>query len=135
MLNHTQCHEVLEAETLESGVKGLQDIIDKIEQDDAHKLYCSQCHQAITSLKNKTHIQGQFLHERINPAGFQFLIGCFHQSLGCDVAGQTSMEYTWFDGFHWQQCQCSQCEQAMGWYFSRYNQHFYALIMRHLACK
>lgn len=118
---------------LDTGPSCLEQIIDDIIQDESSLLYCLHCRQAITSLKEKRDIRGRFLHERINPEGFQFLIGCFNQALGCDISGKPSPEYTWFEGFHWQQCLCCRCQQHLGWYFSRQNEHFFALIMKSLT--
>ena len=118
---------------LDSGLYCLEQIIDELMQDDSSRLYCHKCHNAITVMKAKTEINGQFLHECINPQGFQFQIGCFQQSLGCDISGKASLEFTWFDGFSWQICSCNQCHEHLGWYFSRCDEHFYALIMKRLV--
>ena len=123
----------LEAQTLDSGLSCLQELVDEVVQDESSRLYCGACFNAITSLKAKAEIRGHFLHECINPQGFQYQIGCFHQSLGCDISGQPSLEYSWFEGFHWQLCAGNQCQQHLGWYFSRYDRHFFGLIMRRLT--
>jgi hypothetical protein len=97
-------------------------------------ILCRFCHAAITSRREQLEIGGHHQHRFMNPAGLQFLIGCFKLAPGCDIIGAPLAEYTWFRGHSWQGARCSDCGEHLGWFYQNGEAHqFFGLIVDKLA--
>ena len=106
------------------------DYDERIEEN--KKLFCTFCKSHITDLDAVISINGAQSHTFSNPAGFIYSINCFQSAPGCQTAGESSSEYTWFSGYEWQIAICHSCREQLGWLFSN-GQQFYALIADRLT--
>ena len=91
-------------------------------------LICSHCSAAITTSNQAISINGQHEHAFFNPSGIAFEIRCFRQAPGCQVQGEPTTEFSWFDGYSWQYAICSNCLVHLGWFFSSGENSFFGLI-------
>jgi hypothetical protein len=97
-------------------------------------LVCKACGHDITSDGERISINGQHVHTRMNPAGFEYTFDCFREAPGCRQVGTPSYEHTWFAGYCWQIAVCAGCGEQLGWLF-RNQDGFYGLIKDRLAEK
>lgn len=96
-------------------------------------IICRQCRQEITRSEERFSIQGAHRHTFANPHGLVFEIGCFQNCVGCGYAGAASDEFTWFAGYLWRACFCSNCLTHLGWLFtSTGGDGFHGLILERL---
>lgn len=97
-------------------------------------ILCRFCHAAITTQRAELQIESHHQHKFINPAGMQFLIGCFDLAPGCDIAGLATSEYSWFRGYTWQMARCSDCGEHLGWFYQKGEANqFFGLIVEKLV--
>ena len=96
------------------------------------KIRCRSCGRVITSLREKTSIDGSHAHTFFNPAGIIFELGCFRQAPGCQLFGEASMEFTWFAGCSWRFALCGGCRAHLGWQYEGREMAFYGLILTKL---
>lgn len=107
-----------------------QDVEEPKEKAD---IICRQCRQAVTRSEERFSIQGAHRHTFANPHGLVFEIGCFQNCMGCGYAGAASDEFTWFAGYRWRACFCSNCLTHLGWLFtSTGGDGFHGLILERL---
>ncbi len=99
---------------------------------DERRLLCLQCGQLITHESDSVVINGQHVHTCVNPAGYKYTFGCYHQAPGCQAVGSVSFDHTWFASHSWQIAICSGCKEHMGWLFSNGGK-FFALIQNKLV--
>ncbi len=93
-------------------------------------LICKACENKITTLADKTKIDGTFQHSFLNPAGQVFEIGCFTDAIGCSIAGIPTSEWTWFSDYSWQIAICASCSSHLGWFYSGNKKlSFFGLIL------
>lgn len=116
----------------------LKDLLPDLQEDTelrrAELILCRFCHAAITSQREQLDVDGRHQHRFINPAGLQFLIGCFRLAPGCDITGTPTDLYTWFSGHSWQNARCSDCGEHLGWFYQSGEEHqFFGLIIEKLA--
>lgn len=98
------------------------------------RILCAACGNGITTAKARTSMFGDFVHHKVNPYGYEFLIGCFRQAPGCAIQGQPVPQDTWFPGYDWRFALCDHCATHLGWYYeSPDQQYFYGLILERLA--
>ncbi len=83
----------------------------------ANKLVCHICGTVITTQHQRISVMGRQVHSKINPAGFAYHFTCYTHAPGCMVAGEPSLDHTWFSGYTWQIASCKQCLEHLGWYF------------------
>lgn len=95
-------------------------------------LLCAHCHNPITHSRESCSIGGDSEHHCVNPAGILFHIQCFRTAPGCTVLGPSTMEDTWFTGYHWQMAYCNQCQSHMGWHYAGAGPGFFGLIKNRL---
>lgn len=95
-------------------------------------LHCARCGYAITSNAHRITVAGSHVHARHNPAGFGFVFGCFARADGCAIAGEPTLEHTWFAGFTWQYASCAACLAHLGWYFAG-DEAFFGLVLDRLV--
>ena len=107
---------------------------DQLSAKEKRSLICKACGHDITSDEERISINGQHVHTRINPAGFEYTFACFRHAPGCRQLGATSYEHTWFAGHCWQIAVCAGCGEHLGWLF-RNGDVFYGLIKDRLAEK
>lgn len=96
------------------------------------KLLCHVCKTIITDSSAKIEQQGNHVHHRTNPSGFNFEFGCFQQAPGCAGIGEAVSEFSWFNNYSWQIAVCRGCEQHLGWLFKG-DDRFYGLILNRLV--
>ncbi len=88
---------------------------------------CIACNKKITSDKERFEYNNQTEFQFINPGGYYFDIITFAEADGCKVMGESTLEFTWFDGHAWTFAVCSRCSNHLGWkYTGKYS--FYGLI-------
>ena len=97
-------------------------------------LVCKACGHVITTDGERVSINGQHVHTRMNPGGFEFTFDCFREAPGCRQVGVPTYEHTWFAGYSWQIAVCGGCGEHLGWFF-RNQDGFYGLIEDRLAEK
>ena len=107
---------------------------DQADGKEKRALICKACGQAITSDEARISINGQHVHTRMNPSGFEYTFDCFRDAPGCRQQGTTSYAHTWFAGYCWQIAVCGGCGEHLGWLF-RNGEVFYGLIEDRLAEK
>lgn len=79
---------------------------------------CAWCLNRVANEKDRFRVQGQDEFTFSNPDGIRFEILTFSELCGCDRTGTPTLEHTWFPGYSWLFCQCSECGQHLGWYYS-----------------
>ncbi len=77
-------------------------------------------------------VDGSHEHVFTNPAGISYRIGCFSDAYGCLVHGTPTDEFTWFPGYRWCFCTCSQCRTHLGWFYHDGEKHFFGLVLAYL---
>lgn len=111
------------------------EVADQEAEQPEEKAYilCRQCRQAVTRSEERFSFQGAHRHTFANPHGLVFDIGCFRDCLGCGYSGAASDEFTWFAGYRWRICFCSNCLTHLGWLFSSPGgDGFHGLILERL---
>ncbi|MCM2283325.1 MAG: cereblon family protein [Desulfobacula sp.] len=96
-------------------------------------IVCAFCSHPITTPSKQILIHDGFRHIFANPHGYVFEIGCFSEAMGCRPVSNPSAEFSWFIGYSWQTCICSQCATHLGWFFSSESDHFWGLILEKLV--
>jgi hypothetical protein len=95
---------------------------------------CRFCRAPITTRRDELVIGEAHQHRFINPAGSQFLIGCYRLAPGCDISGLAMEEYCWFEGYLWQYASCTDCGEHLGWFYqSGESNQFFGLIIDKLV--
>ncbi|MCF8106133.1 MAG: hypothetical protein K9K64_11665 [Desulfohalobiaceae bacterium] len=108
----------------------IEELDESEEGRDDKSLVCAGCLNPITRNQYRISKQGQHKHVFFNPSGLVFELGCFSTASGCFQTGQSTLEFTWFDGYAWQITLCSACNLHLGWlYRSREGDGFYGLIL------
>jgi len=111
-------------------------IRDRVDEDDTPEdddIFCRQCLQPVTNVKERIHRQGAHIHTFANPHGLVFEIGCFKNADGCGYAGPAMDEFTWFSGYRWRMALCRTCLVHLGWLFlSSGSDRFNGLILDRL---
>lgn len=95
-------------------------------------LVCRACRARITTEDARASFFGAHTHDRMNPSGFAFRIGCFRSAPGVLVATPPSAEFPWFPGHRWQIVVCRGCFEHLGWLFSGPDT-FYGLVLDKLV--
>jgi hypothetical protein len=98
-----------------------------------HIIICRECGNPVTSPDRIISVNDKHKHTFINPAGITYQIGCFSSAGGCIVYGEPVLEHTWFSGFAWNYCICSNCRVHLGWHFQNNDERFFGLILNLLA--
>ncbi len=96
------------------------------------RLLCRLCGSPITRDENRISIEGRHVHRRINPAGFEFELGCFDEAPGAVVAGRPTAEFSWFAGTTWAYSLCRRCGAHLGWFFEG-GTRFHGLVLNRLV--
>jgi hypothetical protein len=100
---------------------------------DGKRLMCRLCARVITFDAARIQMEGAHEHEKANPAGLLFRIGCFRVAPGCAAHGVAVAEHTWFAGWRWQLAFCGGCQVQLGWAFLGDAGRFYGLILNRLV--
>jgi hypothetical protein len=93
---------------------------------------CRACGHAVTKRAARIEVDGTHVHERANPSGFLYRIGCFREAPGCGAAGDASTFFSWFPGYAWQLALCAGCGVHLGWSFRNDASAFFGLILERL---
>src|SRR4029079_4024947 len=80
-----------------------------IDRDQARAIRCRACEAAITHADAKIEVMGRHEHPRTNPAGPDFLLGCFDDAPGCVSIGEASDHWSWFPPNAWRVAICASC--------------------------
>ena len=93
-------------------------------------MVCRRCQHTIANSTMKFNVEGTHEHLQCNPDGFTFVFGCYKDAPGCQVVGQATNQFTWFNGFQWRLAICQECYHHLGWYFNAKGQNygFFGLI-------
>ncbi|MCB1050774.1 MAG: hypothetical protein H6510_10865 [Acidobacteria bacterium] len=92
-----------------------------------NRLVCRSCQFILTDQPRRIRRQGQCQFVLANPFGLLFEIELYAQLFALPL-GPPSSEFTWFPGYCWQVLMCPGCNQHLGWFFSRSDDAFWALI-------
>jgi hypothetical protein len=99
-------------------------------EDEGPVLRCSACDAPITRPRDRVERFGAHLHDRVNPGGYAFTIGCFGRADGARAVGVPSDDFPWFPKHAWQIAACAACAAHLGWYFRSPNAPpFFGLIV------
>jgi hypothetical protein len=79
---------------------------------------CAWCLNRVANERDRFQYEGKDEFSFANPAGVQFDIILFSQTLGCRETGVPTLDYTWFAGHAWSFCQCDRCGHHLGWYYA-----------------
>ncbi len=114
--------------------QGLDPALTELLQDPATGQYlvCGLCSHVITQAAHAMDVNGAHQHNCTNPHGFEYLVGCYAQALGCDIKGERNHADSWFPGYQWRLASCGDCQQHLGWYFDTADDFFYGLITERL---
>jgi hypothetical protein len=96
----------------------------------ARAFHCLACITRVCDESALISVAGGTQHRFVNPAGCAFVIACF-ASASCAVAGEPTLEHTWFPGHAWSIANCRNCGRQLGWLFAGAT-HFYGLILDRL---
>lgn len=103
---------------------------------DEKLLLCVHCGHVITSRQHASDINGQHVYCFRNPAGTEFVIGCFDKADGCTVIGPAESRWSWFPPHHWSMALCRQCGNHLGWHYGTGSAAgFYGLVLKLLQEK
>ncbi|HVJ20141.1 MAG TPA: cereblon family protein [Polyangiaceae bacterium] len=94
----------------------------------AASVVCADCGNFVTTVTEKTSVDGRHQHRFMNPDGLHFEIVCFSRAPGAVGVGESSSVWTWFPGYVWQAVVCSACVRHLGWSYSRGADGFFGLI-------
>ena len=81
-------------------------------------LRCAVCDAPITRERDRVERCGGHVHDRVNPAGVAFRLGCFGRADGVRGVGGESDEFPWFPRHRWMVVVCASCTAHLGWRFS-----------------
>jgi hypothetical protein len=95
-------------------------------------LRCRVCEAAVADPRDRIERFGAHIHERVNPSGFTFVIGCFARAGGVFEVGEESGEFPWFPRHVWCCVACASCGAHLGWRFSQGADAFIGLILERL---
>jgi hypothetical protein len=98
--------------------------------DDA--IPCASCGVPITRRRDRVERFGGHVHDRVNPTGVAFRIGCFAEAAGVRDVGDESREFPWFPGHRWTIVVCSGCRVHLGWRFEGQGGRFWGLVLDRL---
>jgi hypothetical protein len=108
-----------------------QDQIDGL--DPREVLCCIVCRNRITAHALRVVVSGSHGHKFTNPAGIEFLIGCFSAAWGCVPGGSPTPDHSWFPGYSWRVVSCDACGLHLGWMFQGQGERFFGLILGKLV--
>jgi hypothetical protein len=80
-------------------------------------LLCASCRSPVTEERARVAVEGATRHERVNPAGYAFLVDCFAVAPGGRPLGEPSSEFAWFPRYAWRVVVCARCHAHLGWRF------------------
>lgn len=89
---------------------------------------CAVCEHPITDEECRMEMNGAHEHVFVNPAGFQYVIGCWSAAPGCAHLGSPETAFSWFPGWTWQIAACARCRAHLGWVYRNADQQFHGLI-------
>ena len=113
--------------------EGRQDLSEKLEPE--KWFICGICSGKVVPVAEAIEIEGSQQHQKINPDGISFIVGCFSHAPGCQAVGEDTGYYSWFSGYSWCVLICRQCGLHLGWRFKRDTDLFFGLIMTRLMQK
>ena len=93
---------------------------------------CAWCLNRVAADSDRFQYEGKDHFTFSNPDGVVFRIMTFGKTLGCRQAGVPTLEHTWFPQYAWSFCQCDQCGQHLGWFYTGDHQ-FVGLITERLV--
>lgn len=93
---------------------------------------CRQCFQMITNLDQGIEVDGHHHHTFTNPNGIIYEIVCYRSAEGCDLVGNETLEWSWFQGYSWKIAVCKNCLIHIGWHFASAKDAFSGLINNRL---
>jgi hypothetical protein len=114
------------------GLPLVPETVDATRTDDERTVRCRACEHPITKRSARLEVDGAHVHERANPAGFLYRIGCFRHAPGCGATGAPSTFFSWFAGYAWQLALCAGCGVHLGWAFRSSERSFFGLILERL---
>ncbi len=111
----------------------VEEYLEEAETPPGPVLRCRACGAAITSMGQRTAVNGRHDHVFFNPHGHVFEIGCFARAPGAFPTSPPSTEFSWFPGLTWQVAACAACRVHLGWRFQD-GRHsgFFGLILDRL---
>ena len=92
-------------------------------------MLCANCGNAITTSGSIVAVDDKHIQKFLNPDGIMFEIGCFSSADGCSILEESTTETTWFEGFSWSGCLCSNCFSHLGWFYESEDDAFFGLII------
>jgi len=98
----------------------------------AEGVLCKHCGQVVTGRDKKIKVGGSHAHTFFNPAGIVFELGCFSIAPGCNRAGESTSDFTWFAGYVWRFAFCRSCSSHLGWFYQMGDHSFFGLILSKL---
>jgi hypothetical protein len=107
---------------------GTKPVEDRGDSDD-RALVCVACGHRISDEDYRIEMAGAHEHVFVNPAGFDFRIGCFNAAPGCVHLGPTESAFSWFPGWTWQVAACARCRAHVGWVYRNSGEQFHGLIV------
>jgi hypothetical protein len=90
-------------------------VIDVERGDDS--IVCSTCDAPVARAQDRIVRFGSHAHDRVNPSGHVFRIGCFGRATGVREVGDSSSEFPWFPAHRWTIVVCHRCSTHLGWRF------------------
>jgi len=79
---------------------------------------CAWCLNLVANERDRFQYDGQDEFTFTNPERIRFEIITFSETCGCRQTGVPTLEATWFPGHAWSYCQCGECGQHLGWYYT-----------------
>lgn len=89
----------------------------KLRVDEEAVLRCVDCGHVVTRVRDRIERFGAHTHDRVNPAGVFFRIGCFARADGARGVGEEESLFAWFPRHLWQIVVCGGCGAHLGWRF------------------
>jgi hypothetical protein len=79
---------------------------------------CGRCEAPVARDADRVSLFGAHVHDRVNPAGYAYRIGCFARADGAMPVGPPSSEFPWFPRHVWRCAVCARCFAQLGWHFA-----------------
>jgi hypothetical protein len=79
---------------------------------------CLACSHVATRRAEAIEVADAHARTFRNPAGWSFRVACYRRAPGCTLAGDATLEHTWFAGYAWRLLRCTGCQAHLGWWFT-----------------
>ena len=132
MRDGTKPRRLRESTATAGGLSGDPELASVLGRAVSKRLLCKVCRAPITDEDQRIEVEKSHVHHKVNPAGIEFVLGCFDTAPGTLAVGRPTLEDTWFAGLSWSFSICRACGAHLGWLFEGAGSRFHGLILDRL---